>query len=236
MEPATTPPAGPTTIHTPDGDLPLHECRLAAAGKEWTIMHVAALLSLADEYLFLRDLKDHLPYGLALWPAAIALAYEIASRAHEFQTTSALELGAGTGLPGIAAASLGANVVQTDRQEPALTLCQRNGARNALTNIHYRLADWASWDDDTQYDWILGSDILYGHTQHPHLQRIFETNLAQNGRILLSDPFRQMSIRLLESLENAGWSITMSKWRLGDESDPRPIGVFQLHPPHPEIQ
>lgn len=204
------------------------ECRLAAAGKEWTIHHASLTLTQADESRFLRDLDDQLPYGLALWPAAIALAYEIASRASQFQTTSVLELGAGTGLPGIVAASLGARVVQTDRHPFALALCKRNGARNDLTNIEYRLTDWAAWDDDTRYDWILGSDILYGHTQHPHLRRIFQSNLTPTGKILLSDPFRQMSIRLLETMEDEGWTITMNKWRLGEDSEPRPIGVFEL--------
>lgn len=204
------------------------ECRLAAAGKEWTIHHASLTLTQADESRFLRDLDDQLPYGLALWPAAIALAYEIASRASQFQTTSVLELGAGTGLPGIVAASLGARVIQTDRHPFALALCKRNGARNDLTNIEYRLTDWAAWDDDTRYDWILGSDILYGHTQHPHLRRIFQSNLAPTGKILLSDPFRQMSIRLLENMEDEGWTITMNKWRLGEDSEVRPIGVFEL--------
>lgn len=209
---------------------PFQECRLAAAGKEWLIHHAGLTLTHADESRFLRDLEDQLPYGLALWPAAIALAYEIASRASQFQTTRVLELGAGTGLPGIAAASLGAHVVQTDRHPFALALCKRNGTRNDLTDIEYRLADWTAWDDDTRYDWILGSDILYGHTQHSHLRRIFQSNLAPTGKILLSDPFRQMSIRLLEELEGKGWTITMNKWRLGEESEPRSIGVFELQP------
>lgn len=229
----TAPTAPSNTLHPPTGDLPLQECRLTAAGQEWTIQHAGLILTHTDESRFLRELKDQLPYGLALWPAAIALAYEIAARADEFQTTSALELGAGTGLPGITAAALGAHVVQTDRHPFALALCQRNGARNGLTTIEYRLTDWATWEDDTHYDWILGSDILYAQTQHHHLHNIFNSNLTPTGRILLSDPFRQMSIRMLETLEGEGWTVTMSKWRLGDEISPRPIGIFELLPPAP---
>lgn len=230
----TEPPVHDATIQTPAGKLPLQECSLAAAGKEWIIQHVGAILTHTDESDFLRDLKDQVPYGLALWPAAIALAYEIAARAGEFDTTAVLELGAGTGLPGIAAASLGARVVQTDRHDLALDLCRRNGARNGIRTITYRLADWASWDDDARYDWILGSDILYGHTQHPHLRRIFASNLAPRGRILLADPFRRMSIAILEALEGEGWTVRMNRWRLG-EGDPRPIGVFELRPPRPSM-
>ena len=65
-----------------------------------------------------------------------------------------------------------------------MSVCRRNGARNAVQSIEYRLADWTIWNDAERYDWILGSDILYGEALHPHLRRIFEANLAPGGRIL----------------------------------------------------
>jgi hypothetical protein len=40
-----------------------------------------------------------------------------------------------------------------------------------------------------------------------------------------------VSLRLLEALEADGWSITLSKWNVGEEATPRPIGVFELVPP-----
>ena len=67
--------------------------------------------------------QPRVPYGIVLWPAAIALAHEIASR--QVAGMRVLELGAGTGLPGIVAASLGAHVVQTDKQELALLILPR---------------------------------------------------------------------------------------------------------------
>lgn len=63
---------------------------------------------------------------------------------------------------------------------------------------------------------------------HPHLRHVFECNLAPGGRILLSDPFRAPSLRLLESLEAAGWRISLARWKLGEDTSPRPIGVFEL--------
>ena len=219
------------SLHISTGEVPLHEYRLRAVGREWSILHTGAVLSLADEAHFFRELRDRLPYGVALWPAAIALAHEVASRADAFRAGRILELGAGTGLPGIVAASLGAHVVQTDRHELALSVCRRNGERNGVETITYRLADWTNWNDDEHYQWILGSDILYGEVLHPHLRRIFETNLAPGGRVLLTDPFRAVSLGLLEAMEAGGWTITVSKWRVGEDEAPRPIGLFELAPP-----
>ena len=65
---------------------------------------------------------------------------------------------------------------------------------------------------------------------HPHLRGIFETNLAPGGRILLSDPMRATSFRLLEAMERDGWGVSFNKWEVGDEATPRPIGVFELVP------
>jgi hypothetical protein len=97
--------------------------------------------------------------------------------------------------------------------------------------IEYRLADWAEWTDTARYDWIIGADILYGDAFHANLRRIFETNLAPGGHILVTDPFRPASLRFFEALEGDGWKLTMSKWNLGDDDEPRHIGAFELAPP-----
>jgi predicted nicotinamide N-methyase len=229
--PMHPPDDGDRTLHTPAGDVPLHEYRLRLAEREWAVLHTDAVLSHADEQRFLSEERDRLPYGIVLWPAAIALAYEVASRADAARGVAMLELGAGTGLPGIVAASLGARVVQTDRHELALAVCRRNGERNRAGSIEYRLADWTAWDDVARYEWILGSDVLYADGMHEHLRRIFESNLAPGGRILLSDPFRSPSLKLLEAMEADGWTVTMSRWSVGEAADPRAVGIFELTRP-----
>jgi predicted nicotinamide N-methyase len=218
-------------LRTSSGDFPLNEYRLRLGERPCTILHVGAVLSYADESYWILEMFNHLPYGVALWPAAIALAHDVASRENTVRGTQVLELGAGTGLPGIVAALIGGRVVQTDQNELVMSLCKRNGQRNGTNAIEYRLADWTKWDDAGRYEWILGSDILYSQETHAHLRRIFETCLAPEGRILLSDPFRSSSLRLLEPMQEAGWEITFSKWSVGEEATPRPIAVYELAPP-----
>jgi len=217
----------PTELHTTAGDVGLHEYRVTLGQRTWAILHTGAVLTFLDEQILLSE-RETRPYGLALWPSAIALAHEIVERANDARGRQVLELGAGTGLPGIVAASLGARVVQTDKQPAALEVCRRNAQRNGVPTVEHRLGDWAAWTDVTRYDWIIGADILYPGPMHPHLTRIFDANLARGGKILLADPFRRASLKFLESLEAGGWMVRVSKWSVEGGGEQSPIGVFEL--------
>ena len=206
---------------------PLHEYHLRLGAHAWAIVHAGATLSDEDEQRLLSEQRHRAPYGLALWPAAIALAHELASRAGELAGKRVLELGSGTGLPGIVAATWGARVVQSDRHEAALAMGRSNAERNGAHSIEHRLADWTEWTDAERYDLILGADVLYAPRFHPYLRAIFDANLAPAGRLLLTDPFRSASLQLLEAMERDGWRVTITKWRLGGNWGERAVGGYE---------
>jgi methyltransferase-like protein 23 len=205
-----------------------HEYHLRIDGQAWTIAHSGAILSERDEQRYLGEDRGRAPYGLALWPASIALAHELVSRSADLRGRRVLELGAGTGLPGIVAATYGASVVQTDRLEEAVAIGRLNAERNGVRTIEHRLADWSTWTDTGRYDLILGADVIYAPRLQPSLRTIFDTNLAPGGRLLLGDPFRSASIRMLEAMEQDGWTVSITKWRLGGAWGERVIGGFEV--------
>ncbi len=209
-------------LRTSAGDFPLNEYCLNTRDREFRVLHVNTLLSLDEESSYLLNPEDRLPYGTTLWAAAIALAHELVDR-DGFRGTAVLELGAGTGLPGIVASANGARVVQTDSNKVAMSLARRNALRNRVESVEQRIVEWSKWNDRDRYDWIVGSDILYSAEMHPHLTHIFESNLVPGGKVLISDPFRATSLRLLEALERSGWTITISKWSVGEEASPRAL-------------
>ncbi len=216
-------------LSTTAGDVVLETYHLRLGDRAWRILHAGAIISIEDEQQLLNSEQSRFPYGIVLWPSAIALAHEVASR--PLSGKRVLELGAGTGLPGIVAASLGARVVQTERQEVALHVAKLNAKENGLTAIEHSAADWTAWEDHSLYDFIIAADVLYADFMHAHLRHIFESNLAAGGTVLLADPFRKASLPFLEELEAGGWRVTMSKWTVGIKPPERPVGVYELTRP-----
>lgn len=219
----TTIPLLETTI----GDFALHEYRLALGGRSWSFLHTGSVLTTEQEQQYLGRERDRLPYGVMLWPASIALVHDVLARADTFAGKRVLELGPGTGMPGVVAASLGARVLQVDHSSLALHVCAMNAERNGVTGCELRDADWESFHSDEPFDVILGADVLYVTTMHDRLRAICEQYLAPGGRVLFSDPFRAQSLPVLEAMDASGWHVSLAKWSIQVESGTRAIAVYE---------
>lgn len=215
------------TLETSVGDFTLHEYRLSLGGRSWSFLHTGAIVTMAQEQEYLAREQGRIPYGAMLWPASIALAHEIVSRADQLRHKRVLELGAGTGIPGIVAASLGAKVLQVDRSEVALHLCTLNAQRNGAAGVEARAAEWETFHSEEPFDFILGADVLYVTTMHERLRALCDLYLAPGGTALFSDPFRAQSLPMLETMEQSGWRVSLAKWSIAVESGKRTIAVYE---------
>ncbi|HKB00713.1 MAG TPA: hypothetical protein VKD90_00775 [Gemmataceae bacterium] len=81
----------PPVVEASAGDFPLRVCRLDVGGHEWSVLSTGAVMTAADEARYFADLAGRRPYGVILWPAAIALAHEIANRPAAFRARTVLE-------------------------------------------------------------------------------------------------------------------------------------------------
>jgi predicted nicotinamide N-methyase len=214
-------------LRTSIGDFALHEYHLKLGGRTWSFLHTGAIFTVEQEQQYLAREQGRLPYGVMLWPASIALAHDVVGRADALRGKRVLELGAGTGLPGIIAASLGAHVLQIDRSELALHVCALNKERNGVTRSAAREAEWETFHSAERFDFILGSDVLYVTTMHERLRAICDEYLAPGGTVLFSDPFRAQSLPMLEAMEASGFRVSLAKWSIQVETGTRTIAVYE---------
>ena len=147
---------------------------------------------------------DKIPYWAELWPASQGLAQFIWENI-DFSGAKVLELGAGLGLPGLVAARKGGRVTISDYQPEALNIASRNAVCNGIEGVSFELADWRNFPLKEQFDWIIGSDVLYNPKSNPYVDRILAGNLALDGQLLFAHPGRKVTFDFLQDLLASGF-------------------------------
>ncbi|XP_015229443.1 PREDICTED: protein N-lysine methyltransferase METTL21A [Cyprinodon variegatus] len=146
----------------------------------------------------LRLVQDWRRLGVAavVWDAAVVLCMYLELGAVELKGRKAIELGAGTGLVGIVAALMGANVTITDRQ-PALELLSANVEANLPPESRSSVVvSELTWGQGLQrfpqggFDLVLGADIVYLEETFPSLLQTLEHLCSENTIVLLACKIR----------------------------------------------
>ncbi|MDT3700146.1 MAG: methyltransferase domain-containing protein [Thermincola sp.] len=147
------------------------------------------------------------PVWVELWPSSLALARWLWNNS-SLKGQKVLELGAGLGLPGIAAGMRGADVLQTDYMPEALVIASENARLNNVSSLSTALADWRSFTITEQFNLIIGSDILYHPDLNPYLKKIFQNNLKPGGKIIMADAGRKDSLSFITELRQDSWTVS----------------------------
>jgi predicted nicotinamide N-methyase len=163
----------------------LIEETIELGGRRVTLARPPSADELIDEDAFADD--EFLPYWAELWPSGVALAGAVDGL--DLAGTRVLELGAGLGLPSLAAAIGGADVLATDWADDAVELLRVNAARNGIVLRVERVR----WDEpaallaEAPWPLVLGADLLYESRNAEQLLAL----LPQLGAdVLLAEPGR----------------------------------------------
>jgi predicted nicotinamide N-methyase len=142
------------------------------------------------------------PYWVQVWPASVALAH-LLWRFGQLEGRRVLDLGCGLGIPGIAAARLGALVTFADREQDALHFAQWNARRmaRAAAAPETQLLDWSRDVVAGSFELVLLADVSYRAPHHAPLRRQLGHALAPGGVIVHADPMRPESRVFLAQLE-----------------------------------
>ena len=138
-------------------------------------------------------LEELCPYFGQVWPSARALTQHLCELRDRFQWRGqrVLELGCGLAIPSLLLARFGAHVVATDFHPEVPRFLERNRALNGNAPVDFLSLNWQTFESRIgEFDWVIGSDILY-ERQHPEwVARAFCRQLSPGTRVVLADPAR----------------------------------------------
>lgn len=117
-----------------------------------------------DTRIFISEVIED-DYGLYVWPSSIVLAEYVWQQKNRFLGAQVVELGAGTALPGIVAAKIGAHVTLTDldNKPKVFQNMERNCEQNAV-DCNIQAMTWGDLETSALVlspDIVLGADVLY---------------------------------------------------------------------------
>ncbi|XP_078089685.1 EEF1A lysine methyltransferase 3-like [Mustelus asterias] len=142
-----------------------------------------------------RDFSSNLGISAIIWEAGLVLCQYFEQEKISFAGKKVIELGSGTGIVGILAVLLGGDVTLTD-QSTVLNQIKFNITNNVPV-VNQQLAKvsallWGENQDQfpTDYDFILGSDIVYSSRDYPALIKTLQHLSNQNTVIYICSKMR----------------------------------------------
>lgn len=149
---------------------------------------------------------ERLPYWATLWDASLVMAKILLTNDLLTPGEPVLELGCGLGLVSAIASLKRARVTATDYQPDALKFTRLNCLQIAGIEPDTRLIDWREPPCDQQFPTLIGADLVYEPRFYDPLISCFNALLAPCGRILFSEPNRELGKPFFDRLPNAGWT------------------------------
>ena len=170
-------------------------------------------------WLASEGLDDIPPYWAYAWGGGAALSLYLRDHPEVLEGKSVLDLGAGSGLVGIAAAKAGATKIWAMDADPVAPMAvQLNAAANQ--------AEIVVWDQPHLPDAeiVLAGDVFYDAAIVAHTLPLLEAAARRGACVLVGDPFRRsLPLDRLEQL---------ATYQVDDMGGTAPVraGVFALHP------
>ena len=157
-----------------------------------------------DPDALLAAATDDAPYWAVVWPSAVALAEAVDGL--ELAGRSVLELGCGLGLPSLAAARRGADVLATDRAAACLEYV-RTSARRLGGAVETLVVDVAAPPaallSAASFDLVLGADVLYEGPLAIAVTALLARVLGPGSTLLLAYPWPDQGPALVARLRRA---------------------------------
>ncbi len=202
--------------------------RLRFGEKQIRLLKIADLEEFLDGKDPFADVSDF-PFWIRLWDAAMILAYILGSQP-DAAGRKVLELGAGLGAPGLAAASAGFDVTISDYEEIIMDFQKVSAAASGLNGIHFMHLDWLNPPVMQPFDVLAGAEILFRDEFFQPLLNIFRTCLKPDGVIYLAHDAKRRSLPKFLELAQTDFEIGLKEQVIKRDGKKITIIINRLQP------
>ncbi|KAL7164947.1 hypothetical protein ACSBR2_040775 [Camellia fascicularis] len=172
--------------------------------------------------------------GSWTWDSAIVLSHWMITQGRldfDFAGKTVLELGAGTGLPGLTAAALGASRVILTDVEPLLPVLRKNVEANGLGDrVEVSRLVWGSeeelGDEVAVVDLVVMSDVFFDAEEAVALGRTLRRVCGEGTKVWAASEVRPWSGDCVNELVSQGFEVVEFPSQFSGSSDE--FAVFQL--------
>jgi predicted nicotinamide N-methyase len=201
---------------------------LQLRGKEIKLLTVTDLEPLLAGKDPFKDVESF-PFWVKLWEAAMILA-DLMMATPPPEGKRLLELGAGLGAPGIAAALNGYQVTLSDYEAHILEFQRISAAANGLKGLECRIIDWKKPPELKKFDTLIGAEILFREEFFEPLLQVFRQYLAPGGVIYLAHDVRRKSLPQFLLKAEKEYEIAVSTRKMKSSEEEITIIVNRLLP------
>lgn len=196
-------------------------------GKEIQLLQVTDLEPLLGGKDPFENVEEF-PFWVKLWEAAMVLADLMLTTPPAKEDQTLLELGAGLGAPGLAAALAGYRVTLTDYEPHILDFQRVSAAATGLKGVECRMLDWLKPPTLPRFDTLIGAEILFREEFFAPLLNIFRALLADQGVIYLAHDARRKSLPKFLRLAEKEYEIATNARKMRSDDKELTIIVNRL--------
>lgn len=153
-----------------------------------------------EPFLDPDDFLNQFPHWAKIWDASLVLAHRVAAIPPQ-KGMRWLELGAGLGMVGLAAAASEHEITVTEYDTHALNFIHANAHINACQPHDILHLDWMRPELTNRFDRIIGSELIYNEKDFPALSTLFRSLINPEGEILLASEIRQTNRVFLDMMQ-----------------------------------
>ncbi len=179
-----------------------------------------------DRFINQDDVFEGFPLWSKIWEATAVLAFQLSQITPDPEKRF-LEIGAGMGVAGIYASTLGHNVTITEYNRDAINFARANAVENGIDDEKIQVLDWSNPGVMGQFDYIIGSEVVFKEADIMSLLFLFQRYLKPGGKIILAEGMRKTSLKFVQKME-MHYNIKLKKQTIKSDKKEIPVVLIEM--------